>query len=520
MPEAGPARPLPLSPDFILKEADMAEKYTTSFGVPVQDDTTSQTAGAHGPLLMQDVHLVEKLSHFDRERIPERVVHAKGAGAFGVFECTEDMSRYTCAHFLGEAGRRTPMLARFSTVQSERGGADTIRDPRGFALKFYTEEGNYDLVGNNTPVFFIRDPLKFPDFIHTQKAQPGTGLRNMTSAWDFWSLTPEALHQVTILFSDRGIPASYRHMHGFGSHTFMWYNEHGEYVWVKYHMLTRQGIANLNAEDAVRVAGEDPDAHRRDLWEAIEKGEYPQWDVYVQICKPEELTKFPFDSFDLTKVWPHAQAPLRKIGVFTLTRNPDNFFAQIEQAAFNPSNFAPGIGPSPDRMLQGRLFSYHDTHLHRLGANYHLIPVNAPLSGAHTYQADGPMRVDDNNRNAPNYWPNSFGGPQPQGRPLPPLALEGAAALHPYELSDEDFAQPRALYGRVMGDPERELFIHNVALGMEGVPSRIKARMTALFWKMDADAGRRIADAVQLDAARVEELAAMTQDERVAATAK
>ncbi|HUU39026.1 MAG TPA: catalase, partial [Candidatus Desulfaltia sp.] len=351
---------------------------TNNFGAPVDNDQNSLTAGNPGPVLMQDVHLLEKLSHFDRERIPERVVHAKGAGAYGHFEVTADVTKYTRAKFLSQVGKRTEVFLRCSTVGGERGSADAERDPRGFALKFYTEEGNYDLVGNNTPVFFIRDPLKFSDFIHTQKRNPATNLKDPDMFWDFLSLTPESIHQVTILFSDRGTPRTFRHMNGYSSHTYKWYNDKGEYFWVKYHFKTEQGIQNLTRQEAEVMKGKDPDHATRDLSEAIKKGDHPAWRLEVQIMTAEQAADYRFDPFDLTKVWPHADFPPIVIGKLVLNRNPENYFAEVEQSAFSPANFVPGIAASPDKMLQGRLFSYHDTHLHRLGPNYHLLPVNAP----------------------------------------------------------------------------------------------------------------------------------------------
>jgi len=349
---------------------------TTNFGTPVYDDQNSMTAGIPGPVLMQDVHLLEKLAHFDRERIPERVVHAKGAGAYGYFEVTHDVTKYTRAKFLSQVGKRTELFVRFSTVGGEKGSADAERDPRGFALKFYTEEGNYDMVGNNTPVFFIRDPLKFPDFIHTQKRNPATNLKDPDMFWDFLSLTPESIHQVTILFSDRGTPKTYRHMNGYSSHTYMWYNKKNEYVWVQYHFKTEQGIQNFTREEADHMKSVDPDHATRDLYEAIARGDYPSWRLEMQIMTLEQAKDYRFDPFDITKVWPHADFPPITIGRMVLNRNPENYFAEVEQAAFSPGNFVSGIGPSPDKMLQGRLFSYHDTHRHRLGPNYHLLLVN------------------------------------------------------------------------------------------------------------------------------------------------
>ncbi|MBE0711935.1 MAG: catalase, partial [Candidatus Aminicenantes bacterium] len=344
--------------------AETKKTLTTGFGTPVDNDLNSMTAGPKGPVLVQDVHLIDKLSHFDRERIPERVVHAKGAGAHGYFEVSRDVTKYTRAKFLSKVGQKTEVVVRFSTVGGERGSADSERDPRGFAVKFYTEEGNYDMVGNNTPVFFIRDPLKFPDFIHTQKRNPASNLKDPDMFWDFLSLTPESLHQVTVLFSDRGTPRSYRNMNGYGSHTYMWYNAKGEYSWIKYHFKTLQGIQNFDGPEAERMRGIDPDVATRDLFQAIARGEHPAWRVEVQIMTPEQAKDYRFDPFDVTKVWPHADFPPIEIGRMVLDRNPENYFAEVEQAAFNPSNFVPGIGPSPDKMLQGRLFSYHDTHLH------------------------------------------------------------------------------------------------------------------------------------------------------------
>jgi catalase len=407
---------------------------TSNFGSPVDDDQNSLTAGNPGPVLMPDVHLLEKLAHFDRERIPERVVHAKGAGAHGYFAVTADVTKYTRAKFLSAVGKRTEVFLRFSTVGGEKGSADAERDPRGFALKFYTEEGNYDLVGNNTPVFFIRDPLKFSDFIHTQKRNPATNLKDPDMFWDFLSLTPESIHQVTILFSDRGTPKTYRHMNGYSSHTFKWYNAKGEYFWVKYHFKTEQGIQNFNRQEAEVMKGQDADHATRGLFDSIKRKEYPAWRLEMQIMTPEQAAKYRFDPFDLTKVWPHADFPPIVIGRLVLNRNPENYFAEVEQSAFSPGNFVPGIAASPDKMLQGRLFSYHDTHRHRLGPNYHLLPVNAPKAcQADNYQRDGAMRFDGNFGASPNYYPNSFGGPQP--RPEvgePPFEVSGKAGRQKY----------------------------------------------------------------------------------------
>ena len=497
------------------------EVLTTGFGIPVDNDLNTLTAGARGPALMQDLHLLDKLGHFDRERIPERVVHAKGAGAHGYFEVTSDVSRYTRAKFLSEVGKRTDLFVRFSTVGGERGSADSERDPRGFAVKFYTEEGNYDLVGNNTPVFFLRDPLKFPDFIHTQKRNPATNLKDPDMFWDFLSLTPESIHQVTILFSDRGTPRSYRQMNGYGSHTFMWYNQDGEHFWVKYHFKTEQGIRNFTNDEAAHMRAIDPDCTTRDLYEAIARGDCPAWRLQVQMMTPEQADGYRFDPFDVTKVWPHADVPPMSIGRMVLDRNPENYFAEVEQAAFSPSNFVPGIGPSPDKMLQGRLFSYHDTHLHRLGANYHLLPINAPRGARmNSYQRDGSMRSDANGGGGPNYWPNSFGGPAPDpGVATPAVDISGKAARHAYELSDVDFVQAGELYRKVMSDEDREHLIGNIVSHLRGARTCLQLRQSALFYKADPEYGTRVAAGLGLSSQEVERLAAMPQEERVKATA-
>ena len=493
---------------------------TTGFGMPVDNDLNSLTAGAKGPLLVQDVLLIEKLAHFDRERIPERVVHAKGAGAHGYFEVTHDVTKFTRAKFLSEVGKRSEVFVRFSTVGGERGSADSERDPRGFAVKFYTDEGNYDLVGNNTPVFFIRDPIKFPDFIHTQKRQPATNLKNADMFWDFLSLTPESIHQVTILFSDRGTPRDHRHMNGYSSHTFVWYNKKGEYYWVQYHFKTEQGIQNFTGEEANNMRGIDPDCATRDLYEAIAKGDYPSWRLEVQIMTPEQAKKYRFDPFDITKVWPHADFPPMNVGRLVLNRNPENYYAEVEQAAFSPGNFVPGIGPSPDKMLQGRLFSYHDTHRHRLGPNYHLLPVNAPkASRMNSYQRDGAMRFDQNGGDGPNYWPNSFGGPAPDpSMAPPPIDVAGMAARHTYQLGDVDFVQAGDLYRKVMTETDREHLVNNIVSHLKNAQKRIQLRQTALFYKADPDYGQRVAKGLLLNMDKVVRLAAMPQEERVQAT--
>ncbi len=501
---------------------DDQEDLTTGFGMPVDNDLNSLTAGTKGPVLIQDAHLIDKLTHFDSERIPERVVHAKGAGAHGYFEVTHDVTKYTRANFLSQVGKRTEVFARFSTVGGERGSADSERDPRGFAVKFYTEEGNYDMVGNNTPVFFIRDTLKFPDFIHTQKRNPATNLKDPDMFWDFLSLTPESIHQVTILFSDRGTPRTFRNMNGYSSNCYMWYNEQGEYWWVQLHFKTEQGIQNFTGEEAERMRGVDPDCVTRDLYESIARGDYPSWRLEVQIMTPEQAKSYRFDPFDITKVWPHADFPPVDVGRLVLDRNPRNYFAEVEQAAFSPGNFVPGIGPSPDKMLQGRLFSYHDTHRHRLGPNYHLLPVNAPKgTEMRSYQRDGFMRSDDNGGGGPNYWPNSFGGPTPDPTVAPPpIDVAGMAARHAYELGDVDFVQAGDLYRKVMTEEDRGHLIGNIVSHLKNAQTRIQQRQTALFHKADAEYGERVAKGLGLSLEEVKRLASMSQEERVRATAK
>ncbi len=495
---------------------------TNNFGAPVKDDQNSLTAGTSGPVLMQDVHLMEKLAHFDRERIPERVVHAKGAGAHGYFEVTEDVTRYTRAKFLSKVGKKTEVFIRFSTVGGEKGSADAERDPRGFAVKFYTEEGNYDMVGNNTPVFFIRDPLKFPDFIHTQKRHPETNLKDPDMFWDFLSLTPESIHQVTILFSDRGTPMTYRHMNGYSSHTFKWYNAKGDHFWVKYHFKTEQGISNFRREEADAMKSRDPDHATRDLFESIKEGEYPSWKLEMQIMTPEQAAEYRFDPFDITKVWPHSDIPPITIGRMVLDRNPANYFAEVEQSAFSPANFVPGIAASPDKMLQGRLFSYHDTHRHRLGPNFHMLPVNAARAcKLNNYQRDGFMYMHNNGTGAPNYYPNSFGGPDPDPKKgEPAFEVSGMAARQSYTHPNDDFVQAGDLYRSVMSNADRDHLVGNIVSHLGGAQKRIQMRQTALFFKADPDYGKRVADGLKLDMKEVEQLAGMSQEERMLVTAE
>lgn len=473
---------------------DNRHTMTTSSGAPVSDNQNSLTAGPRGPVLIQDFHLIEKLAQFNRERIPERVVHAKGAGAFGTFKVTRDVTQWTKAAFLSEAGKESEVFLRFSTVGGEKGSADADRDPRGFALKIYTEEGNYDIVGNNTPVFFIRDPSKFPDFIHTQKRNPATNCKDATMVWDFWSHSPESMHQVTILFSDRGTPRSYRHMNGYGSHTFSWINAAGERFWVKYHFKTKQGIENLTAEQASKMAGIDPDHATRDLYAAIESGDYPAWRVCVQVMPEADAAGYRVDPFDVTKVWPHRDYPLIEIGELTLDRNPENYFADVEQAAFTPANIVPGIGFSPDKMLQGRIFAYADAHRYRLGANHGLIPVNCPhATKVQNYQRDGAMRIDGNGGGAPNYQPNSFGGPADDAAYAEPaLPIEGAADRYDHREGNDDYTQAGELF-RLMSEDEKERLIGNIVGHMQNVPEDIQRRQLAHFHAADEAYGAGIA---------------------------
>ncbi len=474
---------------------------TTQSGAPVADNQNSLQAGYRGPLLTQDFHLFEKHAHFNRERIPERVVHAKGSAAYGTFTVTGDIRDYSAASLFGAIGKQTEVFLRFSTVAGERGAADAERDVRGWALKFYTDQGNWDLVGNNTPVFFVRDPLKFPDFIHTQKRDPRTNMRSATSMWDFWSLSPESLHQVTTLFSDRGIPKSYRHMHGFGSHTYSFINATGERFWVKFHFKTRQGIENLtNAEAAGLIAG-DRETHQRDLFEAIERGEFPKWTFHVQIMPEADADKHWYDPFDLTKVWPHGDYPLIEVGELELNRNPDNYHAEVEQSAFTPANIVPGIGHSPDRMLQFRIFSYGDAHRHRVGTNGDALPVNRPRCPVHSYARDGAMRFDDNGKGAVNYEPNSFGGPveAPEFKE-PPLALKGPADRYDHRLGNDDYRQPGDLF-RLMTPSQQDALMDNIVAAMGGVPQDILRRQIAHFAKADPAYGAGVARRLGLEAA-------------------
>jgi len=472
---------------------------TTAAGIPVGDNQNSLTAGARGPTLMQDHHLLEKLAHFNRERIPERVVHAKAAGAHGVFTVTQDITKYTKAKIFSKVGKQTEMFGRFSTVAGEKGSADTVRDVRGFALKFYTEEGNWDMVGNSTPVFFIRDAIKFPDFIHTQKRVPQTNLRSDTMWWDFWSQVPESLHQVTILFSDRGIPKGIPYMNGYGSHTYSFINTKNERCWVKFHFKTQQGIQTMNPEEADKLVGKDPDYHTRELFEVIERGDYPKWTFYVQIMPEAEAENYRWNPFDLTKVWPHADYPLIEVGVMELNRNPENYFAEVEQSAFSPANVVPGISFSPCKMLQARIFSYADAHRYRLGANYELLPINRPKAAVHNYQRDGSMRFDGNNGAAVNYEPNSFGGPQEDpAYKEPPLKISGDADWYEQKRgADDDYIQPGNLY-RLMTPEEQKRLVENLVGSLKKVPKELQKKMVAHFKKADKAYGEGIAKGLGL----------------------
>jgi len=472
---------------------------TTNQGRPIGDNQNSVTAGRRGPVTLDDFQLFEKMAQFNRERIPERVVHAKGSGAHGYFVVTHDISQYTHAKLFSKIGNTCPMFARFSTVGGEKGSADTARDPRGFALKFYTEEGNWDMVGNNTPVFFIRDAIKFGDFIHTQKREPGSNLKSATMMWDFWSLSPESLHQVTILMSDRGIPDGYRHMHGYGSHTFSLINAAGELHYCKWHFQTNQGIKNLMNEEADTLAGTDPDYSQRDLLHAIDQKDFPSWRVQIQVMKESEIDNFQYNPFDLTKVWSHKQFPLIDVGVMTLNRKPSNYHFEVEQAAFNPSNILPGMGYSPDKMLQGRLLSYPDAHRYRIGTNYDTLPVNAPKCPYATYNRDGSMRFDGNFGDLPNYEPNSFGGPKenPEYMERPYQANDTLEKIGRYDHREgnDDYTQAGDLW-RLFPEDEKDRTAKTIASSLGQVPVRIQKLQLSHFGKADPDYASRIAKAL------------------------
>ncbi|MDL2237430.1 catalase [Christensenellaceae bacterium OttesenSCG-928-K19] len=501
---------------------DKSKRLTTAAGAPVADNTNSTTAGSRGPMTLQNPWFIEKLGHFDREVIPERRMHAKGSGAFGTFTVTDDITHYTKAKLFAEVGKKTDVFVRFSTVAGERGAADAERDIRGFAIKFYTEEGNWDLVGNNTPVFFLRDGLRFPDLNHAIKRDPKTNTRSPQNNWDFWSMLPEALHQITITMSDRGIPYSYRHMHGFGSHTYSMVNADNKRVWVKYHWRTQQGIKNLTDQEAEELVGKDRESHQRDLVEAIERGDFPRWDFYIQVMTEEQANAHRENPFDISKVWSQKEFPRIHVGVLELNRIPDNYFADVEQAAFNPAQIVPGVGVSPDKLLQARLFSYGDAQRYRLGVNHHSIPVNAPRCPVHGYHRDGQMRVDGNYGAATTYQPNSYGEweEQPEYKE-PPLEIQGA--MDSYEpkddQTDDTFYQPGNLY-RLMGEEQKQVLIENTERNMNGVTDNVKYRHCAHCYLADKEYGTRLANAFGLNVEKVVELSQLSHAERMKATSK
>lgn len=473
------------------------KKLTTVAGAPVADNQNTMTAGPRGPVLLQDVWYLEKLAHFDREVIPERRMHAKGSGAYGTFTVTHDITKYTKAKIFSEIGKKTEMFVRFSTVAGERGAADAERDIRGFAMKFYTEEGNWDLVGNNTPVFFLRDPLKFPDLNHAVKRDPRTNMRSAKNNWDFWTSLPEALHQVTITMSDRGIPLSFRHMHGFGSHTFSMINAKNERVWVKFHLVCQQGIKTLTDAEAEAVIAKDRESNQRDLLESIDRGDFPKWKMFIQVMTEEQANNMPYNPFDLTKIWYKKDFPLIEVGYFELNRNPDNYFAEVEQAAFNPANVVPGIGFSPDKMLQGRLFSYGDAQRYRLGVNHHQIPVNAPRCPVNSYHRDGQMRVNNNAGSTLAYEPNSYGEWQEQpGFKEPPLSINGPADNWNFREDDDDYyTQPGKLF-RLMNSEQQKALFENTARAMGDAPKHVKIRHIGNCLKADPAYGKGVAEAL------------------------
>ncbi len=475
---------------------------TTGAGAPAPSDRNSLTAGTNGPLMLHDVHFLEQMAHFNRERVPERSPHAKGSGAFGVLEVTQDVSRYTKAA-LFQPGTKTDMLARFSTVAGEQGSPDTWRDVRGFALKFYTTDGNYDIVGNNTPIFFLRDPMKFPHFIRSQKRLPDSGLRSAQMQWDFWTLNPESAHQVTYLMGQRGLPKTWRHMNGYGSHTYMWVNAAGEKFWVKYHFHTQQGMEFLSNSEAATLSGSDADAHRRDLFEAIARGDFPSWRVSVQVMPYEDAKDYRFNPFDLTKTWSHADYPLIEVGHFTLNRNPENFFAQIEQAAFSPGNTVPGIGLSPDKMLLGRAFAYADAQRNRIGTNFHQLPVNKPIVPVNTYMFDGQMTYEHSGAQAV-YAPNSTGRPYADGGATPEESweLDGEMVRSAYRLhaEDDDFGQAGTLVREVFDEAQRDTLVATVTGALSGVTGEVLDRAFAYWRSVDPAIGKRIETAVRSEA--------------------
>ena len=474
---------------------------TTTGGNPVADNQNSMSAGPRGPLLLQDYQLIERLAHQNRERIPERAVHAKGSGAHGTFRVTHDITQFSKANLFSEIGKETDVFLRFSTVAGERGAADAERDVRGFSMKFYTEQGNWDLVGNNTPVFFVRDPSKFPDFIHTQKRHPKNNMRSATAMWDFWSLSPESLHQVTILFSDRGLPNGYRFMNGYGSHTYSFHNAQNERFWVKFHFKSLQGIKFLTNAEAEKIVATDRESAQRDLFNAIESGDFPKWSVKVQIMPEIEAENVPYHPFDVTKVWPHADYPLIDVGVLELNRNPENYHAEVEQASFSPSNIIPGIGFSPDKMLQGRIFAYADAHRYRVGTHYAMLPINRPRSEVNHYHHDGAMRLDIPQGTDAYYEPNSFGGPvQSEAFAEPPLKISGDADRHNHRDGNDDYTQPGNLF-RLFNEEEKQRLFDNLAAAMAGVPLEIVQRQLAHFRQADPAYAEGVAKALGIESA-------------------
>nr|CAH7746482.1 unnamed protein product [Callosobruchus chinensis] len=485
-------------PSFVVPFYPQIDSVTAGHGAPIADRETSLTVGPRGPILLQDVQLVEELAHFTRERIPERVVHAKGAGAFGYFEVTNDISQYSAAKVFSSMGKKTPIAIRFSTVGGKSGSADTVRDVRGFAVKFYTEDGIWDLVGNNTPIFFIRDPALFPHFIHTQKTNPQTNLRDTNMFWDFISLRQECTHQTMLLFADRGIPDGYRHMNGYGSHTYKMVNKEGKFVYCKFHFKTDQGVRNLDSKRADEIAGTDPDYSTRDLFNAIADRDYPSWTFYIQVMTPEQAASCKLNPFDMTKVWPHSHYPLIEVGKIVLNRNPENYFAEIEQLAFSPSHMVPGIEPSPDRMLLGRLFAYGDTQRYRLGANYLQLPVNCPYK-VRNYQRDG-AGCHYNQGAAPNYHPNSFGGPDNDqwAKSLQkPYAVTGDVGR--YDTGDEDnFSQATVFYQKTLDKAAQERLIRNIVAHLSDAADFIQERTVRMFSNVDKTLGDRIAEGLKM----------------------
>jgi catalase len=483
---------------------DNTHKLTTADGIPIANNQNSLTAGARGPVVIYDYVLQEKLGHFNRERIPERVVHAKGAGALGTFTVTNDITRYTKAKLFSEVGKQTPVLARFSTVGGEKGSADAERDPRGFSLKFYTEEGNWDMVGNNTPVFFVRDAIKFPDFIHTQKRCPANNLKDAFPRWDFWSLSPESLHQVLILYSDRGIPKNHRHMNGYGSHTYSLVNANNERVWVKFHFKTQQGIQNLTEQEAEKIKGAAPDHSTKDLYDAIEHGDYPRWKFSIQVMTEAQAQTHPDNPFDLTKVWKHSDYPLIEVGTLELNRNPENYFAEIEQAAYSPSAIVPGIGFSPDKVLMARVMTYADAHRYRLGVNYQQLPVNAPKCPFMHYERDGSMAMGNNGGSGPNYEPNSdASAPKQSPEHAEPSFDLGEVAVDRYDHREgnDDYTQAGDLYRLMEPDAKARLVesLVNSATGLSHVSQEVQMKQLCHFFRADPELGGRVAQALGIE---------------------